>query len=36
MSTGPHSNGPATGLVECAVCQTDVPAGEFCGCAVST
>lgn len=25
----PHE--PAAGMVECAVCQTDVPAGEFCG-----
>lgn len=28
MST-PHE--PATGMVECSVCRTDVPAGEYCG-----
>lgn len=29
MSTGPDEQAPA--MMECRVCQTDVPAGEFCG-----
>ena len=29
MSTDPDQDAPAT--MECRVCQTDVPAGEFCG-----
>ena len=29
MSTGPDEQAPAT--MECRICQTDVPAGEFCG-----
>jgi len=31
MSTEPESSDGAPGTMECAVCQTDVPAGEFCG-----
>jgi hypothetical protein len=31
MSTGPESNDPAVPTAECRVCQTDVPAGEYCG-----
>jgi hypothetical protein len=31
MSTESETDGPAPGTVECAVCQTDVPAGEYCG-----
>jgi hypothetical protein len=31
MSTEPESKDGAPGTMECAVCQTDVPAGEFCG-----
>ncbi len=29
MTTGPDQDSPA--MMECRVCQTDVPAGEFCG-----
>lgn len=29
MTTGPDQDSPTT--MECRVCQTDVPAGEFCG-----
>jgi hypothetical protein len=31
MSTEPDSSDGAPDTTECAVCQTDVPAGEFCG-----
>jgi hypothetical protein len=31
MSTESETDGPAPGTVVCAVCQTDVPAGEYCG-----
>jgi hypothetical protein len=29
--TATETDGPAPGMTECAVCETDVPAGEFCG-----
>jgi hypothetical protein len=31
MSTGPESNDETVPTTECRVCQTDVPAGEYCG-----
>ncbi|TPG34431.1 zinc ribbon domain-containing protein [Mycolicibacterium hodleri] len=31
MSTEAETDGPTPGLVECPVCQTEVPEGEFCG-----
>jgi hypothetical protein len=31
MSTEPESDDRPPGTVECEVCETDVPAGEFCG-----
>ena len=31
MSTEPETEGPTPGMVECRVCQTEVPEGEFCG-----
>jgi hypothetical protein len=31
MSTGPESNDQPVPTAECRVCQTDVPAGEYCG-----
>nr|MDP9168373.1 zinc ribbon domain-containing protein [Actinomycetota bacterium] len=31
MSTESETDGPAPGMVECRVCRTDVPDGEFCG-----
>jgi hypothetical protein len=31
MSTEPETEGRPPGTVECEVCETDVPAGEFCG-----
>lgn len=31
MSTESEPHEPTTGMVECAVCQTEVPAGEYCG-----
>ncbi|HEV7418961.1 MAG TPA: zinc ribbon domain-containing protein [Mycobacterium sp.] len=31
MSTEPESSDGTPGTMECAVCQTDVPAGEYCG-----
>ncbi len=30
MSTGPEPTRPVP-TMECRICQTDVPAGEFCG-----
>ncbi|GLP77214.1 hypothetical protein TUM20983_43240 [Mycobacterium antarcticum] len=31
MSTAGETDGPTPGMVECRVCQTEVPEGEFCG-----
>jgi hypothetical protein len=31
MSTESEPDDPTPGMVECSVCQTDVPEGEFCG-----
>jgi hypothetical protein len=31
MSTEPETAAPTPGMVECPVCQTEVPEGEFCG-----
>ncbi|MDT5338243.1 MAG: hypothetical protein QOD90_3748 [Mycobacterium sp.] len=31
MSTEPETDAPTPGMVECRVCQTEVPEGEFCG-----
>jgi hypothetical protein len=31
MSTEPETAAPTPGMVECRVCQTEVPEGEFCG-----
>ena len=31
MSTEPEAGDHPPGMVECSVCRTDVPAGEFCG-----
>ncbi len=31
MSTESETDDPAPGMVECRVCRTDVPDGEFCG-----
>jgi hypothetical protein len=31
MSTEPEIDGPTPGMVECRVCKTEVPEGEFCG-----
>ncbi|MBJ7337312.1 zinc ribbon domain-containing protein [Mycolicibacterium sp.] len=31
MSTESETNGPTPGMVECRVCRTEVPEGEYCG-----
>jgi hypothetical protein len=31
MSTEPDTDGPTPGMVECRVCKTEVPEGEYCG-----
>jgi hypothetical protein len=31
MSTEPDTDEPTPGMVECRVCKTEVPAGEYCG-----
>ena len=31
MSTQPDTDGPTPGMVECRVCKTEVPEGEYCG-----
>lgn len=31
MSTEPETDDPTPGMVECRVCRTEVPKGEFCG-----
>ncbi|MCW2518764.1 MAG: zinc ribbon protein, partial [Mycobacterium sp.] len=31
MSTEPETDDPTPGMVECRVCKTEVPEGEYCG-----